>query len=117
MVNNFSKDCEICHTTESNWVSDSAPDKFTISNAYPNPFNPTIDISYGLPEKENVAILIYDLAGSKLVEYDFSAQCVGWHRFRWNALDQNDNKVTSGIYILSIQTSKAAKTRKTTFLK
>jgi hypothetical protein len=117
LVNNFSKDCEICHTTESGWVSDSAPDKFTISNAYPNPFNPTIDISYGLPKKENVEISVYDLNGSKMVEYNFTSKSAGWHEFRWNALDQNDNKVTSGIYILAIKTGSTIKTQKITFLK
>ena len=117
MVNKFVKNCELCHTTNPDWTPSVLPEEFTISSAYPNPFNPTVNISYGLPIKETVKIMIYDLSGRKIAEYDLSAQKAGWHEFHWSALDQNGNKVGSGIYFLSIKAGDAVKMQKITFLK
>ena len=33
-------------------VDDLLPEEFSISNAYPNPFNPTVSIDFSIPEKQ-----------------------------------------------------------------
>ncbi len=91
--------------------------ELSISKAYPNPFNPLVNISYGLPESAAVNILIYDLSGRKIAEYSINAQSAGWHEFNWNAVDQYGQSVGSGIYLITIQASDMVKKQKITFLK
>jgi len=93
------------------------PAEFTIETAYPNPFNPIVNISYGLPKSGNVKILIHDLSGRKIAAYNISQQTAGWHDFNWNALDQMGQQVGSGIYLLTIQANDMIKKQKITFLK
>ena len=44
-------------------IDDLLPTEFAISNAYPNPFNPTVSIDFSIPERTDVNIRIYDLLG------------------------------------------------------
>ncbi len=98
-------------------VETSLPTELSISKAYPNPFNPIVNISYGLPESAAVKIVIYDLSGRKITEYGINQQSAGWHEFNWNALDQYGQTVGSGIYLMTIQASNMIKKQKITFLK
>jgi len=98
-------------------IEASLPAELSISRAYPNPFNPIVNISYGLPESAAVKIVIHDLSGRKIAEYNLIAQSAGWHEFNWNALDQYGQTVGSGIYLMTIQASNMVKKQKITFLK
>lgn len=95
----------------------SLPTELSISKAYPNPFNPIVNISYGLPKVADVRIVIHDLSGRKIAEHNINQQSAGWHEFNWNALDQDGQSVSSGIYLLTIQASNMVKKQKITFLK
>ena len=55
------------------------PTELSISKAFPNPFNPIVNISYGLPESGDVKILIHDLSGRKIADYSMAHQSAGWH--------------------------------------
>jgi len=78
-------------------VSKETPEKFILNAAYPNPFNPTTTISYGINEIANVNISIYDMNG-RLVETLVNEQKeVGYHNIKWNA-----SNVSSGVYIYKI---------------
>jgi len=93
------------------------PTELEISKAYPNPFNPTVSISYGLPIKSDVRILIHDLSGRKITEYNQYSKTSGWHEFIWDATDGDGNGIGSGVYLLTIQASDMVKKQKLTFIK
>ena len=42
------------------------PDNFTVSDAYPNPFNPSCTLKWETPQGGDLLIEVYDLNGSKL---------------------------------------------------
>jgi len=42
------------------------PDRFILASAYPNPFNPSTVIEYGLPEAARVTIAIYNVSGQNV---------------------------------------------------
>lgn len=46
-----------------NTISEAIPDDFYLSNAYPNPFNPSTRINFGLPELSSVKIFISNVNG------------------------------------------------------
>ena len=91
-------------------------DILSVTN-YPNPFNPTTTISFGLHEDNIVNVVIYNIKGEKvkiLVNSEFEA---GYHNLVWNGLDDNGKTVSSGIYFYKLSTDKDSVTRKMLLLK
>lgn len=98
-------------------IDELLPEQFSISNAYPNPFNPTINIDISIPEKTDVKIQVYDLLGKNVFTHQQDFTSPGKYRFQWNATDNNGNSVASGIYIVAVQHKKKFYKQKITFLK
>ena len=88
------------------------PDEFFITNNYPNPFNPSTKIDYGLPEDTYVAIEIFDILGRKVETVVSQEQPAGYYQVVWRA----DN-VSSGLYFYRIQEGDFTETKKMTLLK
>ncbi|MEE9189540.1 MAG: FlgD immunoglobulin-like domain containing protein [Candidatus Neomarinimicrobiota bacterium] len=95
----------------------AVPLGFTIEKAYPNPFNPVVNIRYGLPETSPVHIVIHDLAGHRILEYDVGEKSAGWHDFQWDGTDVAGKSLGSGIYFVTVQVSEAIKNQKVTLVK
>jgi len=76
---------------------DALPKEYSLAQNYPNPFNPSTKINFGLPEKSDVTLKIFNLLGQEvltILEKEYSA---GNHTVNFNA-----NDLTSGIYIYAI---------------
>ncbi len=75
--------------------SSVSPMSFSISPAYPNPFNPMTTIQFSIPELSRVAVSIYDLQGrlvETLVDEKLSPEN---HIVQWDA-----KGFSSGIYFI-----------------
>lgn len=73
---------------------EQAPGTFTLHENYPNPFNPTTEIRFELPEASHAALVVYDALGrevDRLVDRPLDA---GIHRFTFDAAD-----LPSGVYL------------------
>ena len=92
------------------------PESFEITSVYPNPFNPTVNISYDLPAAQEVSIHIYNALGQE-VSYSTSQLQAGQHVYTWNGLDQHSRLVSSGIYFARITTADANQMVKLTYLR
>jgi len=79
---------------------------------YPNPFNNSTTIEYGLKQDERVVIEIYDLLGRKIETLVDVYQPAGMHRAIWNA-----DQISTGIYFYKINAGDFSKTRKMLLLK
>lgn len=91
----------------SNESEDLLPTEFALHANYPNPFNPSTNIAFSLPQRSNVTVRIYDLNGrlvETLVRDDMSA---GRHSVTWDA-----SKVASGTYIYRLTAGDFVETRK-----
>jgi L-ascorbate metabolism protein UlaG (beta-lactamase superfamily) len=73
---------------------------------YPNPFNPTTVISYRLPASSKVKLEIYNVLGQRINTLLDSFQNAGEHSLVWDATDEKDNPVSSGIYLYRLKTDK-----------
>jgi len=93
------------------------PMKFTVNKAYPNPFNPIMNVQFGLPEESRVHINIYDVTGRLVGDYNIGNRSAGWHEFRWNTSDMNGNDIGAGIYIIAIQAGDLLQKQKVTYIK
>jgi len=93
------------------------PDKFELKPNYPNPFNPTTNIAFALPEASNVQISIYDLTGREIwrsVKTNYEA---GNHTLTWNGVNQSGANVVSGIYLVRMVSPKLTATQRIVLMK
>jgi len=81
---------------------ESLPNEFTLKSAYPNPFNPTTTIQYGIPDARDVSIMIYDLMGRKVTTLYHDEQEAGWYEITWNGLLSNGSLAPAGMYLFKI---------------
>ena len=73
------------------------PDDYLLLQAYPNPFNPTTQIQYALPDDIYINIIIYDILGREVTKLINSEQGAGYHTVTWNGY-QN----ASGLYFVQM---------------
>ena len=84
---------------------------------YPNPFNPTTKIDYGLPEVSNVKLVIYDILGREVTTLVNGFQDAGYKSIQWNATNNQGQPVSAGLYLYTIQAGKFRQTKKMVLLK
>ena len=81
-------------SVESNIIN--APVEYTLLQNFPNPFNPSTTIQYGLPVASEVSIKIYNILGQCIKDLVSGYQQAGWHEVTWSAY------AASGIYFYRI---------------
>lgn len=74
------------------------PNEFTLFNNYPNPFNPTTNISFNLPGSEFVELSVYNVLGQKVATLLNQQMTAGTHTVAFNA-----RNLASGVYIYQIR--------------
>ena len=83
--------------------SAGTPDSYSLSDAYPNPFNPETTIEFGLPTDGYVKVDVYNTAGqlvNSLVDKDLSA---GAYKTTWDAMTEEGQQVSSGVYFYRME--------------
>ncbi len=96
---------------------ENIPSAFTLSQNYPNPFNPSTTIKYSLAKEEKVRIGVYDMLGNKITELVNESKNAGLHEVIWNGSNDMGNKVSSGVYILTINAGSYFQSRKMVLMK
>ena len=120
-VNNFQKNknlAKIDRSKPSAMKNTDIPSEFLLSANYPNPFNPLTQIEFGLPEKARVKLEIFNSLGQKiktLVGYQWMD--AGTHTVDWDATDENNYRVASGIYFYRLTGEKFRKQKKMVFIR
>ena len=88
-----------------------------LGDNYPNPFNPTTTISFGLKEAGNVRITIFNARG-QVVRGLFNGEMpAGTHSLVWNGLDNSGRPLASGVYYYRMDTKNYSQTKKSVLLK
>ncbi len=93
------------------------PGEYSLSDAYPNPFNPTTTLSFSVPTEGVMSLNIYDMTGrlvSTLVDGNLKQ---GYHSITWNGMDSNGHAVSSGMYIYSLKGEGISITKKMVMMK
>ena len=93
------------------------PTEFVIEKAYPNPFNSTIRIRYGVSTPSAVNVAIYDMTGRLVSNCKIGEKAPGWHEFTWQGTDTHGQKVSTGMYLVTMRTGGNFQKQKVTFLK
>jgi hypothetical protein len=85
--------------------------------AYPNPFNPFVNIDYALPSQEMVNLSIVNLLGQKVKTLVNNIQESGNYSYKWDGKDMNGVNLQSGIYFAVISRKSDSDIIKITYLK
>jgi hypothetical protein len=96
---------------------DAMPETFALSQNYPNPFNPETWIEYRLPERAQVSINIYNVAGQLVRQLESAKRPPGAYRTRWDGRDHNGHQAASGVYFCQMRTANFTRTVKMILLK
>ena len=97
--------------------SEGIPDEFALHENYPNPFNPTTQIRFDLPEISNATLTIYNRIGQKIRTFNMQSASAGYHALTWNATNDLGAPVSAGVYLYQLQTEGFIKTKKMILLK
>ena len=88
------------------------PSEFNLSQNYPNPFNPSTIIAYSIPQRSNVSLKIYDVLGKEIATLIDEQKEAGLYEIKFDA-----SKLSSGVYIYSIQAGDFLESRKMILIK
>lgn len=91
---------------------ENLPDGYSLENNYPNPFNPSTTISFGLPEVTYVSLKIYNAIGQEVASLINRQMEAGKH-----SIDFNADELNSGIYFYKLEAGSFVQTRKMVLLK
>ena len=91
---------------------------FGLVSNYPNPFNPSTTISFTLPRRNQVSLIIYNILGEKVrTLLDNKEMSQGVKNIQWNGKNSEGNTLASGVYLYRISSSDYSVTKKMMLLK
>lgn len=85
---------------------------YSLAQNFPNPFNPTTNISFSLPKAGFVNISVYDITGKLVQELVNNNMSAGKYNTTWDA----DN-FASGVYFYKIQSGDFTEMKKMSLIK
>ncbi|MCB2210939.1 T9SS type A sorting domain-containing protein [bacterium] len=79
-------------------VAGTLPTEFSISEAYPNPFNPTTTLSVSLPEAADLKVTVFNVMGQQVATIANSTFDAGMHTLTFDGAG-----LASGLYFIQAQ--------------
>jgi|GEM_PF-2019620 len=102
-------------TTETNGSSETdvtIPSDFSLSPAWPNPFNASTRFSYSLTKNQVVNVSVFDVMGRQIQTLEHGKMAAGTHSLNWNA-----NRLPSGSYYIRVSTAGQVLSQKVVLIK
>ena len=95
------------------WLNvEQIPSTFNISSIYPNPFNPSVNITFNVENPSNVVFNFYNIKGSIVDKIDYGFVSSGTFNFTWSP-----KKLPSGNYFIVMSDGVNFYRDKLTFIK
>jgi hypothetical protein len=113
----YSGDFEITEIIVANTQNEVSVDlplaaSFSLSDAYPNPFNPTTTMTLTMPVSGDMQVEVYNLLGQVVATLTNGYKDAGTYNLTWDATD-----VSSGMYFVQVQTNGFTATQKLMLIK
>ncbi|MGB5893991.1 MAG: T9SS type A sorting domain-containing protein, partial [Ignavibacteriaceae bacterium] len=93
-------------------VTNLAPTDFALHQNYPNPFNPVTTISYSLPVKSQVELVVYNTLGESVMQLVNEEKDAGRYEVKLDA-----TALSSGVYIYHMRVNDFIDTKKMILLR
>lgn len=88
------------------------PTEYSLSNAYPNPFNPITTITYQIPKDGFVTLEIFDILGNKVTTLVNQQKVIGKYSVQFDA-----SSLASGTYVYQLRVNDYTSNKKMLLLK
>ncbi|NQS96923.1 MAG: T9SS type A sorting domain-containing protein [candidate division Zixibacteria bacterium] len=88
------------------------PQRYEISPAYPNPFNPETHLSFALPNNGKVSLIVYDITGREV-----AILAEGWYSAGSYEVVFDGSALASGVYFASFKAGDFIQVRKMVLMK
>jgi flagellar hook assembly protein FlgD len=104
-------------------VSDSSaivleiPARYFLSQNHPNPFNLRTTLQYGLPDRAEVVLVIYDILGKQIRTLFHGVEEAGVKSVIWDGTDDLGRPVHTGVYLYKIHAGDFTQSHKLLLLK
>jgi hypothetical protein len=85
---------------------------YMLEQSYPNPFNPSTIIRYGVPQRSKVSLTVFNTLGQQVAQLVDGEQEAGHHEVRFDA-----SGLSSGVYFYRIQAGNFVSTKKLLLLR
>jgi hypothetical protein len=104
--------------------SDQRPERFSLSQNCPNPFNPTTALHFTVHSPQSAVhgpiptrLIIYNVLGQKVRTLVDEPKRAGSYTVIWDGTDEQGNDVASGVYFYKLRVGDYSQTKKMVFLK
>jgi endonuclease I/flagellar hook assembly protein FlgD len=89
-----------------------------LHNAFPNPFNPDVNLSFTLEnETAALSLSVYDIQGSLIKSLSTGYHGLGVHEFSWDGNNLQGHAVSSGVYIVRLNAGSVTQIQRMTLLR
>ena len=92
--------------------TNAAPAQYGLEQNFPNPFNPSTEITYQLPAKGHVLLTVHNVLGKEIASVVNEFENAGTHTIRFNAAS-----LAGGVYFYRLQTGSFTAIRKMLLVK
>ncbi|MCH8567804.1 MAG: T9SS type A sorting domain-containing protein [Balneolales bacterium] len=103
---------EFCTTSIVDDPTDGNPYAFRLNHNYPNPFNPTTNIQYQVPDDMEVVLTVYNMLGQRVATLVNERQSAGQYTVQFDA-----SRLASGQYVYRLQAGDRTMSRSMTLIK
>jgi hypothetical protein len=97
---------------EEDVAEEELPAQFSLSDNYPNPFNPKTKIGYFIPKASQVKLEVFNILGQRVRTLVDEVQTAGKKEVTWDGKDESANEVASGVYFYKLQAGDFTQTKK-----
>ncbi|MEW6754183.1 MAG: FlgD immunoglobulin-like domain containing protein [Candidatus Latescibacterota bacterium] len=84
-------------------AAEALPDRFALSAARPNPFNPSTTLDYSVSVAGNLLLAVYDITGQQVRVLHHGPHAAGRWSAQWDARDDQGRAVASGTYLCRLR--------------
>jgi hypothetical protein len=93
------------------------PDGFDLYANYPNPFNPSTQITFDLNGNAEIELAVYSIRGERIAVLAAGRYSAGRYQLTWDGRDQAGQAMPSGVYIYRLKSERGVFSRKMMLLK
>ena len=90
----------------------SVPNRYELSQNYPNPFADQTTIEYTIKMENDVKLIVYNVLGQVVNQLVNFQQSPGRYQIQWNRIDSQGIKVPPGVYFYRIEAGDFMKIKK-----
>jgi len=83
------------------------PDEYVLHEAYPNPFNPSTRIRYGIPEDSRIELVVHNMLGNIVSVLIVGERSKGLYELQWHA-----ENLPSGVYLVRLHAQSVESTKR-----